>query len=133
VPKELTTPERQALKARAHRLHPVVLIGADGLAPAVLAEVDRALTAHELIKLRVMGADRAARERLLAEVCAMTGAAPVQHIGRILVIYRERPEQPAPKPPPAPRPAPRRRSERRARPARPTRPPKPRRGKFRPR
>jgi putative YhbY family RNA-binding protein len=130
---ELTPAERQTLKGRAHRLRPVVRVGAGGLTPPVLAEVDRALWAHELIKIRVMGEDRDARERLLAEVCAATGATPVQHIGRILVIYRERPEQQAPKPPPAPQPAPRRRAGPPGRQPRPARIATPRRGKFRPR
>ncbi|MGH8681433.1 MAG: YhbY family RNA-binding protein [Burkholderiales bacterium] len=133
MPKQLTTPERQALKGRAHRLRPVVLVGADGLTPPVVAEVDRALQAHALIKIRVAGDDRDARERLLGEVCAATDAAPVQHIGKILVIYREPPEKPAPKAPPARRPPPRRKPERRARTPRPSRTPVPRRGKFRPR
>ena len=133
MPKELTPAERQALKGRAHRLHPVVLVGADGLTPAVLAEVAGALKAHELIKIRVMGEDRDARERLLGEVCAATGATPVQHIGRILVVYRARPEKPAPTPPPARRPATRRSPERPARKPRPRRPLESRRGKLRPR
>ena len=114
--RELTSAERQALKGRAHRLSPVVLIGEAGLTPTLLAEVDRALRAHELIKIRVMGAERGAREAMLGAVCAATGAAPVQHIGKVLVVYRERPaeEEPeAPQPPRnrpsrAPRPAPRR-------------------------
>jgi len=133
VQKQLTPAERQALKGRAHRLRPVVLVGGDGLTPPVVAEVDRALEAHELIKIRVMGEDRDARERLLGEVCAATGAAPVQHIGRILVIYREQPEKPVPKAPPARRPVPRRKPERRARTPAPSRTPESRRGKFRPR
>ncbi len=131
--KELTPAERQALKGRAHRLRPVVLVGAGGLTSPVVAEIDRALKAHELIKIRVMGEDRDARERLLGEVCAATDATPVQHIGKILVIYREQPEKPAPQAPPARRPAPRRKPDRRARTARPTRSPAPRRGKLRPR
>jgi RNA-binding protein len=96
MPKELTPAERHALKGRAHRLDPVVMIGADGLTTAVLAEVDRALKAHELIKIRVTGGDGDTRERLLGEICAATDASPVQHIGKILVVYRERPpgEQP---------------------------------------
>jgi putative YhbY family RNA-binding protein len=129
VPKQLTTPERQALRGRAHRLRPVVLVGADGLTPPVMAEVDRALQAHALIKIRVTGEDRDARERLLGEVCAATDATPVQHIGKILVIYRELPQRPAPQARPARRPAPRRRPERPVR----TRPLKSRRGKLRPR
>jgi putative YhbY family RNA-binding protein len=132
VQKELTPAERQALKGRAHRLRPVVLVGGDGLTPPVVAEVDRALEAHELIKIRVMGEDRDARERLLGEVCAATDATPVQHIGRILVIYREQPEKPAPKAPPARRPAPRRKARPSARPPR-ARALAPRRGKLRPR
>jgi putative YhbY family RNA-binding protein len=127
VTKELTTPERQALKRRAHGLRPVVLVGTGGLTPAVVAEVDRALEAHELIKLRVAGDDRDARERLLGEVCEATGAAPVQHIGKILVIYRAEPKPP-PQPPPA-----RRKPERPARRPKPARAPRPRRGKLRPR
>jgi putative YhbY family RNA-binding protein len=133
VPKQLTPADRQALKGRAHRLRPVVFVGADGLTPAVVAEVDGALKAHELIKIRVLGEDRDARERLLGEVCAATDATPVQHIGRILVLYRARPEKPAPKAPPARRPAPRRRPERPARKPRPRRPLESRRGKLRPR
>jgi putative YhbY family RNA-binding protein len=117
VAKDLTSAERRALKGRAHRLSPVVLIGEAGLTPTVVAEVDRALQAHELIKIRVMGTERAAREALLGAVCAATDAAPVQHIGKILVVYRERPaEEQAPtllapprkRPTRAPRSAPRR-------------------------
>jgi putative YhbY family RNA-binding protein len=133
MPKELTPAERQALKGRAHRLHPVVLVGAGGLTPGVVAEVDRALKAHALIKLRVGGEDRDARGRLLAEVCAATDATPVQHIGKILVIYREEPKSSPPPPRPTRRTAPRRTPGQRAHPVRPARSPKPRRGKLRPR
>jgi putative YhbY family RNA-binding protein len=103
VAKELTSAERQVLKGRAHRLNPVVLIGAAGLTPTIVAEVDRALRAHELIKIRVMGAERATREALLGALCAATGAAPVQHIGKVLVVYRERPADETSEAPPAPR------------------------------
>ena len=87
----LSPAERQKLKGRAHRLEPVVTVGAHGLLPAVVAEIDRALTSHELIKVRV-NADREEREAMLAEICAKTGAQPVQHIGKILVMFRENPE-----------------------------------------
>src|SRR5262245_61998498 len=97
--KELTPVERQTLKGRAHRLDPVVMIGAGGLTAGVLTEIDRALKAHELIKIRVISGDGDARARLLGEVCAATGASPVQHIGKILVVYRERPPEQAPAPP----------------------------------
>src|SRR5207342_547386 len=91
--KKLTPAERQALKGRAHRLDPVVMIGTDGLTAGVLGEVDRALTAHELIKIRVTSGDGDARERFLGEICAATGASPVQHIGKVLVVYRKRPPE----------------------------------------
>ena len=84
----LTSAERRALRARAHALNPVVSIGQHGLTPAVLHEIDVALLAHELIKIRIWNDDRAARESLYAKVCAELDAAPVQHIGKLLLIYR---------------------------------------------
>ncbi len=85
----LSPTRRRELKARAHALDPVVLIGGAGLSPAVLAEIDRALKSHELIKVRVNGNDRPEREAILVEICKQTGAQPVQHIGRILVLFRQ--------------------------------------------
>ena len=85
----LSPTRRRELKARAHALEPVVLIGGAGLSPAVLAEIDRALKSHELIKVRVNGNDRPEREAILVEICKQTGAQPVQHIGRILVLFRQ--------------------------------------------
>jgi putative YhbY family RNA-binding protein len=85
----LSTSRRRELKARAHSLDPVVLIGEAGLSPAVLAEIDRALKNHELIKIRVNGTDRPGREAILEEICTHTAAQAVQHIGKILVIFRE--------------------------------------------
>jgi putative YhbY family RNA-binding protein len=93
---ELTPRERQALKGRAHALHPVVLLGAQGLSEAVIREIDRALAAHELIKVRVPGDEREAREALFAAVANRLGAARVQAIGKLLVFYRPRPDEPAP-------------------------------------
>ena len=94
----LTPTERRALRARAHHLHPVIMIGAGGLTPAVLREIDIALKSHELIKIRVPGKDRSAREALINATCAALDASPVQHIGKILVIFRPRPEPVEPKP-----------------------------------
>ena len=85
----LSPTRRRELKARAHALDPVVLIGGAGLTPAVLAEIDRALKSHELIKVRVPGADHPEREAILAEICRQTEAQPVQHIGKVLVLLRE--------------------------------------------
>jgi putative YhbY family RNA-binding protein len=89
---ELSPARRRKLKAQAHALGPVVLIGGSGLSPAVLAEIDRSLKSHELIKVRVNDADRPGREAILEEICRRTGAQPVQHIGKILVLFRENPE-----------------------------------------
>ena len=94
--KNLTASDRRELKARAHALKPVVMIGNDGLTPSVIAEIDRALKSHELIKIRVAGDDRNARAAALDDICAQTGAAPVQHIGKILVIFRMNPEEAKP-------------------------------------
>ena len=101
--KELNSAERRALRARAHALHPVVMIGEAGLTPAVLKEVDIALKSHELIKIRVLGNDRDRRASLFGEICSALGAAPVQAIGKMLVVFRPRPETAEPRPTPRPR------------------------------
>ena len=100
--KILTSAERRGLKAQAHHLHPVIMIGEAGLTPAVLKEIDIALKSHELIKIRVLGDDRDRRKGLGGEICTALDASPVQQIGKILVIFRPRPEQPDAKKP-APR------------------------------
>ena len=84
--------ERRKLKARAHALDPIIHLGEKGLTAAVMAEVDRALGAHELIKVRAGGLERHAREAALAEICARLDAQPVQHIGKVLVVYRKKHE-----------------------------------------
>jgi len=94
--KSLSAAERRLLKSRAHALRPVVTVGNDGLSPAVLKEIDASLKAHDLIKIRVTGDDRDLRQALLGEICSRSGASPVQHIGKILVVHRENPEPPAP-------------------------------------
>lgn len=88
----LSPTEKRALKARAHALDPVVIIGGSGLTPAVLKEIDVSLKGHELIKLKVAGEDRETRTLMMSEICSSTGAEPVQTIGRMLVIYRKNPE-----------------------------------------
>jgi len=85
---ELTVEQRKYLKAQAHALKPVVMIGSQGLSDAVIKEAERAIAAHELIKIRVLGDERAAREAYLAQLCEALSAAPVQHIGKLLLIYR---------------------------------------------
>jgi putative YhbY family RNA-binding protein len=91
----LTPAQRKEHRAAAHHLDPVVMIGADGLTDAVLREADLALKAHGLIKLRVFGDDRAAREALLLTLAERLHAAPVQHIGKLLVLWRPLPPKAA--------------------------------------
>ena len=94
---ELSPVERRALKARAHALDPVVLVGDKGLTGSVLAEIERAISAHELVKIRVQ-AEREDRAVMLSEICARSHAFAVQHIGKMLVVYRQKPpEAPQPK------------------------------------
>jgi RNA-binding protein len=85
---QLTPAQRKEKRAEAHHLDPVVLIGGDGLTPAVVREADVALSAHGLIKLRVFADDRDAREGILAALADQLDAAPVQHIGKLLVLWR---------------------------------------------
>ncbi|STQ92638.1 RNA-binding protein YhbY [Janthinobacterium lividum] len=85
---KLTPVERSALRAEAHALKPIVIIGEAGLTPAVLKEIDLGLDSHGLIKVRVFGDDREARVGMYDTICGNLGAAPVQHIGKLLVIYR---------------------------------------------
>ena len=88
---ELNSAQRKALRARAHHLRPVVMIGDAGLTPEVAREIDANLKSHELIKIRVLGDERDTREALAAAICEATGAQPVQHIGKVLVVYRPQP------------------------------------------
>jgi RNA-binding protein len=90
---ELSSSEHRALRARAHHLQPVVFIGNAGLTPEVLHEIDANLKSHELIKIRALGDDRAARANLISAVCEATGAQPVQQIGKVLVVYRAGPSE----------------------------------------
>ena len=85
---ELQTFQRQYLKGLAHTLNPVVMIGNNGLTESVMREIAINLDAHELIKIRVLGDDRELREQYLQQICADLDAAPVQHIGKLLLVYR---------------------------------------------
>ena len=90
---ELTPAVRKTYRADAHHLDPVVMIGSDGLTAAVRKEVDAALNAHGLIKIRVLGDDRAARELIYQQLAGDLNAAPIQHIGKLLVLWRPQPEK----------------------------------------
>ena len=90
---QLTPTERKAHRAEAHHLDPVVLIGGDGLTDAIRKEADLALNAHGLIKIRVLGDDRAAREAIYSQLADELHAAPIQHIGKLLVLWRPKPKK----------------------------------------
>lgn len=90
---QLSIAERKAHRADAHHLDPVVMVGNDGLTPAVKKEADAALNAHGLIKIRVLGDDRAQREAMLQQLADELGAAPIQHIGKLLVLWRPKPKK----------------------------------------
>jgi putative YhbY family RNA-binding protein len=84
----LTPAQRKVHRADAHHLDPVVLVGGDGLTPSVVKEIDNALKAHGLIKVRVFSDDRSARETMLQTLTEQLDAAPIQHIGKLLVLWR---------------------------------------------
>lgn len=90
---ELTTEQRKALRAAAHHLNPVASIGQHGVTPSVLKEIDGALKAHELIKVKLQGIEREVRDAMFSEICAALECAQVQHIGNILVLWRENPAE----------------------------------------
>jgi len=89
---KLTSAERSTFRSEAHALNPVVIIGEAGLTSSVLKEIDASLNAHGLIKIRVFGDDREARITMYDTICEKLDAAPIQHIGKLLVIYRPKKE-----------------------------------------
>ena len=93
---QLTPADRKEKRGEAHHLDPVVMIGAEGLTPAVTKETDAALNAHGLIKVRVFCDDRLTREAMLTTLADSLNAAPIQHIGKLLVLWRPIPEKERP-------------------------------------
>lgn len=90
---QLTPAQRKEHRAEAHHLDPVVMVGSDGLTANVQKEIDAALNAHGLIKVRVFNDDRSEREQMLQTLADQFGAAPIQHIGKLLVLWRPIPEK----------------------------------------
>ncbi len=86
----LSPAQRRELRALAHHLDPVVMIGQHGITSAVLHEIDNALNAHELIKVRMFADEREVRVAALADVCEKLSAAPIQTLGKLFIIYRPR-------------------------------------------
>ena len=87
----LTPAERRALRAKAHHLSAFASVGQGGLTPSVLHEIDVSLRAHELVKIRVFAAERDDREAMLVQICEALDAAPVQHLGKVLIVWRPAP------------------------------------------
>lgn len=90
---QLTPAQRKVHRADAHHLDPVVLVGGDGLSPSVKKEINAALNAHGLIKVRVFSDDRTVREAMFQSITEELNAAPIQHIGKLLVLWRPMPEK----------------------------------------
>ncbi len=87
----INTALKQALKAQAHHLKPVVLMGSKGLTPAVVEETNIALTDHELIKVKINGAEKPDRMLMASDLCQQLDAALIQLIGNTAIIYRKNP------------------------------------------
>ena len=90
---QLTSARRSELRALAHALNPVVSIAENGLTESVLKEIELNLNAHELIKIRVYGDSRENRLAYYEQICTQLGAAQIQHIGKLLVVYRPMPAE----------------------------------------
>ena len=95
---KLTPAQRRSLREQAHHLHPVVMVSEAGLTDNVIREISNSLDAHGLIKIRIFGDDRANRIELYQQICTLLHAAPIQHIGKLLVIYRPKKEKTAASP-----------------------------------
>ncbi|MBU1690192.1 MAG: YhbY family RNA-binding protein [Gammaproteobacteria bacterium] len=95
----LTSEQRRFLRAQAHNLNPVVTIGDAGLTEAVMKELERSIVSHELIKVKSHSRDKATRDNQLTEICETLNAASIQHIGKILIVYKpaEKPKLVLPK------------------------------------
>jgi RNA-binding protein len=90
----LNEPQRKFLRRLGHDHNPIVLVGQGGVSPNVIAELDRALRDHELVKVRARVGDRDERDSLLAGLAAATGSELVQRIGHVALYYRRNPDKP---------------------------------------
>jgi RNA-binding protein len=95
VPLSLTARDRARLKARAHALEPNVTVGNAGATTAVIAEVNRALAKHELIKVKIQGDDRDLRKQIGEALAAGADAAVVHRVGKVVILFRPKPEESA--------------------------------------
>lgn len=90
----LTEKQKRHLRGLGHKLKPVVMIGAQGYTAAVRNELDLSLSRHELLKVRIIVGERAARDALIEQLCAESGAELVQRVGNIALLYRRDPDKP---------------------------------------
>lgn len=84
--------QKRRLRAKAHTLKPVVIVGQAGITPGVITEINLALDHHELIKVRVNAADREQRREMVAQICDDSGAELIQSMGHIVTLFREKPD-----------------------------------------
>ncbi|MBL3526879.1 MAG: ribosome assembly RNA-binding protein YhbY [gamma proteobacterium endosymbiont of Lamellibrachia anaximandri] len=89
----LSPQQKRELKKLAHHLKPVVMVGQHGLRESVQDEIDIALDSHELIKVKLAGADKADREQLSGAIASRQNADLVQIIGRVAIFYRPNPDK----------------------------------------
>jgi RNA-binding protein len=90
----LTDNQKKHLRGLAHKLKPVVMVGQHGLKETIFEEVDIALDAHELIKIKVSVGDREERDAIIQEICARSNASLVQRVGNIAIMFRRNPKRP---------------------------------------
>ena len=90
----LTEQQKRKLRSYAHSMKPVVWLGSDGASPAVIAELERALDHHELIKIKLRVGDREARDLAISSLCEASGAVLIQRIGNVAVLFRRNEENP---------------------------------------
>ena len=89
MPTQLTAAQTRFLRGQAHDLKALLQVGGKGITDALIAEIDGALEHHELIKVKVAGEDRDARDAMIAQIAERTDAALVQRIGHTAVLYRQ--------------------------------------------
>ena len=90
----LTNPQKRYLRGLAHDLRPVLMVGAKGVTPAVLAELELALEQHELIKVRIAAEDRDTRDEWIGALVEGSGSSLAGRIGHVAILYRRRQDKP---------------------------------------
>jgi RNA-binding protein len=91
---KLSTSQVRYLRAQAHKLKPVVMVGANGVTDSLLEELDITLNSHELIKVKVRAEEREERDALIETLCQKSGAINIQRVGHIVTLFRRNPQKP---------------------------------------